>query len=191
MQPLFLERLRGRDALLEEMRRRRVGLRNRKPVAPRESQDSVDSYHGDVYDKGACFLHTLRFLLGDETFFQALRRMAYPDPALEKVTDGSQVRFSDTEEIRAIAEKVSGLDLGWVFEVYLRQAELPELVVSHDQDDLSLQWKAPAGLPFPMPLPVRIDRKPTRVELPAGRASLQVPHGVPVELDPEGWVLRK
>ena len=128
---------------------------NRKAVAPRELQDSKDIYFGaggnDIYNKGSWIMHTLRWLLGDKKFFEALRRMAYPDPAMEKVTDGSQVRFSDTEEIRAIAEKSSGVKLDWFFEVYLRQPKLPRIIVERKGDQVSLSWDVPQGLPFPMP----------------------------------------
>jgi len=191
MQPLFLEWSRGRPALIEAMRGQRRGLQNSRPVAPRETQNGHEAYHGDVYGKGACFVHALRWLAGDEAFFRALRRMAYPDPALERVTDGSQVRFSDTAEIRAIAEEEAGQDLSWLFEVYLHRAALPELVVTQSPRELALEWKAPDGLPFPMPLPVVVNGTTRRVELPGGRAELALPAGAKVEIDPEGWVLRK
>ena len=45
-------------------------------VAPREVQDSRDIYGGDIYNKGAWFMHTLRWVVGDELFFKALRREA-------------------------------------------------------------------------------------------------------------------
>ncbi len=191
MQALTLEKLRGRDGLVREMRRQRRGIQNRRPVAPREPLDSREAYNGDIYSKGACFMHALRWVIGDEKFFVALRRMAYPDPKLEQVTDGSQIRFSDTGEIRAIAEKVSGVDLAWLFEVYLRQAALPELVVEQTEKELALEWKAPAGLPFPMPVPVRVNGDAKRVEMKDGRGSLELPAGAKVEVDPEGWVMHR
>jgi aminopeptidase N len=191
MQALFLERSRGHDALVKAVRGQRRGLRNRRPVAPREVQNSREAYDGDIYGKGACVMHSLRWLLGDAKFFVALRRMAYPDPALERVTDGSQIRFSDTEEIRAITEKVAGVDLAWFFEAYLRRAALPELVVKQTEAALELSWKTPDDLPFPMPLPVSVDGAMQRVEMPGGRASLPLNAGAKVEVDPEGWVLRK
>ena len=117
----------------------------------------------------------------DKAFFEALRRMAYPDPAMERVTDGSQVRFSDTEEIRAIAEKASGMKLDWFFEVYLRQPQLPELVV----EDGILRWKTPGNLPFPMPIPLKVGDKKLRVE-PGTRVPAE-----PCEIDPDRWILRE
>lgn len=187
MQALFLERRRGRAAYHEEMARKRGGIRNLKAVAPRETQDSVQIYSGDIYFKGSWIMHTLRWLLGDETFFKVLRRLAYPDPAKEKTTDGSATRLSDTEEIRAIAERVSGRDLGWFFEVYLRQPALPVLVMRRDGDILHLEWKAPGGIPFPMPVAVKIGEDLRRLEMPA---RVEVPAGQDAALDPESWILK-
>ena len=61
----------------------------------------------DICGKGAVILHTLRYLIGDKAFFTALKRMAYLDPAMEKVRDGRQVRFANTDDFLAIAENTS------------------------------------------------------------------------------------
>jgi aminopeptidase N len=191
MQPLFLERTRGKDAYFRAMQQLRHEVANRLPVAPIEVQNSRQIYQGDVYNKGACFMHTLRWLLGDERFFRALRRMAYPDPAKEAVTDGSQIRFSDTEEMRAIVEKVWGQDLGWMFDIYLHRTALPELLVSQTDAELTLRWRVPDDLPFPMPVPVKIGDDVRRVEMPDGHAALPLTAGASVAVDPEGWLLKK
>ena len=46
---------------------------------------------------------------------------------MEKVTDGSHTRFATTNDFKNIAEKESGKDLDWYFDVYLHQPLLPEL----------------------------------------------------------------
>ena len=197
MQALYLESRRGRDAYDFEMAHNRRSLGNRRPVAPREVRDSKQIYFGadgrhdnDIYYKGSWVVHTLRWVLGDETFFEVLRRWAYPDPEKEKVTDGSQVRFSDTEEIRRITEQVSGMELGWFFEVYLRQPELPELEAEANNGELHLRWRVPGGLPFPMPVPVRIGEQMQRVEMPDGTAVVEL-NGAPWTVDPQALLLRK
>ena len=86
------------------------------------------SSDGDIYNKGAVVLHTLRYLIGEQPFFKSLRRMAYPDPRMEKVTNGKQVHFATTDDFLHIVEKESGADLDWFFEVYLRQPKLPKLI---------------------------------------------------------------
>jgi len=186
MQALYLERKRGAAAMRAEVAQTRSRIANRRPVAPRESQDTKAIYtnpdgtfNGDIYFKGACFMHAMRWLLGDETFFRVLRTLAYPE-------DGSTVRFSDTEEIREIAERVSGRHLGWLFEVYLRRAKLPRLTVTQNGDDWTFAWDA-GGLAFPMPLPVEFDGAMHRVETPDGRATVRA--GAKVAVDPHGWLM--
>jgi hypothetical protein len=196
MQPLYLQRRFGEQAYLAEMQKTRKGINNRRAVAPRETQDSKQiyfapdgSHDNDIYNKGSWIMHTLRWLMGDEVFFRALRRMAYPDPRNESVTDGSQVRFTDTDEIRAIAEAQAGEDLGWFFEVYLRQPDLPVLDASIEGDTLYLSWSVPEGLEFPMPVPLLLGDRMVRVLMPGGRAEVPLA-GQSVEIDPEERILK-
>lgn len=196
MQALYLEERFGAEAYRAEMAAKRFGMNNRRAVAPRESQDSKQiyfapdgSHDNDIYNKGSWIMHTLRWVLGDEVFFRALRRMAYPDPRDEGVTDGSQVRYSDTEDIRAIAEAQAGEDLGWFFELYLRQPTLPALEWRIDDDTLHLRWVVPEGLAFPMPVPLRLGDRMVRVLMPGGRAAVPL-GGQDVEIDPEERVLK-
>jgi aminopeptidase N len=197
MQALYLEKLRGRRAYLREMNSKRRGIMNRGPVAPRESKTTQQIYFtlsgNDIYNKGSWIMHTLRWLMGDKKFFLALRRMAYPKPELEKVTDGSCVRFTDTEEIRKIAEQVYGKDLGWFFEVYLRQPRLPELISKQENGKLLLEWKLPENLnvKFPLPVQVEIDDKRVRVEMPDGQGSVAAPRDADVRIDPDRLILKE
>ncbi len=197
-QALYVEKLHGQEAYFEQMASLRPQILNRAAIAPRESRSTQQMYFDqrglapgiDIYHKGAWVLHTLRYLVGDEAMFRALRRMAYPDPELEQRTDGSACRFTDTEEILSIAEKTTGRKLDWFFELYLRQPALPELLHERNGTRLELLWKTPSDLPFSMPVPVHIDGEPQRVEMPGGRATLDVPAGAEVEIDPDGWLLK-
>ena len=198
MQPLYLEERFGREAYQKKMKIDLLRVMNNAPVAPAppRTSDSIyfsktgtDAPGGDIYFKGSWVCHSLRWLLGDETFFKVLRRWAYPDPELEKTTDGSAVRFSDTDELLAIAEEVSGRKLGWFFEVYLRRGPLPVLAVERDGGTLSLRWEAPDELPFPMPVEVIVGGEARRVPMEGGEATLEVGEAE-VEVDPDLRVLR-
>ncbi len=192
MQALYIERTRGPAAYRREMQEKRRMIQNAGPLAPRESEDSQQIYFensgNDIYYKGSWVMHTLRWLLGDETFFKALRRLAYPTPELEKVTDGSQCRLTDTKGIREILERVSGRDLKWFFDVYLREPALPELDSEVKDGVLHLRWKAPNGLPFPMPVPVKVGDDVVRVDVGADGGQVQV-GDQPFDIDPDGWLL--
>jgi aminopeptidase N len=197
-QALYVERLHGRLELAQEMRSQRRGILNHGPLAPRVSRTTdqmyftagaVDAPGGDLYGKGACVLHTLRWLIGDPAFFKSLRRMAYPDPAQEGDASGRACRLASTEEFQAIVEREAGADLDWFFEVYLRRAQLPRLATRVEKGELLLSWEAPDGIAFPMPVPLQIGKRAERIECPGG--SGRIARAKDALVDPEGWLLRE
>lgn len=192
MQALYLEDTQGGERAQAYMESVRRWVNPRATVAPRESQSAQAIYDGhDIYFKGAWVLHTLRWLIGDDAFFRALRRMAYPDSVIARTTDGSAVRFVSTVDFETIAEAESGRDLDWFFDVYLHQPELPTLTTGERDGSLTLEWKTAAGEPFPLPVEVRIGSAIRRVDMPGGRASIAIPDGAPVTIDPGDRILRE
>ncbi|MDH5198756.1 MAG: M1 family metallopeptidase [Gemmatimonadota bacterium] len=190
MQALFLEDTQGVDRARAFLRAIGRSVANRAPIAPREATSTQRIYGNDIYFKGARVLHTLRWLIGDDAFFRAIRRLAYADDAAAQSTDGSAVHFATTADFITMAEQESGRDLGWFFEVYVFRAALPALVSAQMGDQLTLYWEAPNDLPFPMPVEVVIDGAARRLDMTDGRGSVRVPSGAAVEVDPNAWVLR-
>ncbi|HKI78027.1 MAG TPA: M1 family metallopeptidase [Ignavibacteriaceae bacterium] len=191
MQPLYAAKLKGKNEYFKYLREIGKGIKNVHPVAPRESKTIQSMYtDGDIYAKGAWVLQTLRYLVGDDAFFTILRRFAYPDPEMEKVTDGSQCRFATTDDLLNIAEKYSGKKLGWFFEVYLRQPKLPKLISEFSHGKLTLKWETPDNLPFFLPVDVKIGDKTERVEMPNGKATIDISEGTQFQFDPDGLILK-
>ncbi len=197
-QSLYTESLKGPIAYRQRMSEIRRGIRNQAPIAPRQPMATADIYFGsaggDIYNKGAWVMHTLRWLVNnDKDFFHMMRRMAYPDERLEQTTDGSACRFTDTEEIRSIAEKHTGLELAWFFEAYVRTGPLPKLEDKRDGDSLSLRWLNPAGEPFDFPLPVelQLDGKMRRISMLGGKATVDVKGIESIVIDPHSWLLKE
>ncbi len=201
MEARYVERRHGREAYHDYMASAfGPTIRNRAAVAPHEPRSlrqvfvtlSRDPLQWDVdaYAKGAWVLHTLRYLVGDEVFFDALRRWAYPDAAAAATTDGRQCRFGSTERFRALVEELWGQDLGWFFEVYLRQPALPRLVTRVRDGSLHLRWEAPCERPFAMPVEVDAEGRRVRVELPHGEAEIPWDDDVVPAVDPDSWILR-
>jgi aminopeptidase N len=196
---LYVEKTQGPEAYFKAMANRVRGLRNMQPIAPRESRTTVQMYmaapdylnsDGDIYGKGAVVLHTLRYLIGDKAFFAAIRRMAYPEPRMEKMTNGKQVRFATTEDFRQIAEEASGKDLGWFFEVYVRQPKLPKLIEERNGEQLVLRWETPNNLPFAMPVEVQMGDSTRRYEPVQGKVALPLVPGQTMVIDPKNWILK-
>jgi aminopeptidase N len=190
-QPLYAESRLGAAKAAELLRIYRRFVANRQPVAPREELNSEEAYNNDIYFKGALVLHTLRYLVGDDAFFEILRRWTYPDPPAASATGSCACRFVTTEDFVALASDVAGRDLAWFFEVYLRQAALPRLVSERSGNTLELHWEVPGALPFPMPIDVLVSGETRRIELPDGTARVPVTGDAEVTIDPRGAVLRE
>lgn len=185
----YIEQIRGKEAYFTAMKGRRRGIRNAAPVAPRPETSSA-SYGNDIYDKGALVLHALRYLVGDAAFLRSIRRMAYPTAESEKWTDGRALRLATTDDFVQIASEEANQDLRWFFEVYVRQAKLPNLKSSTTGGRLILQWEAPEGLPFSMPIDVVVAGKTVRVPMTGGKGAVEFSGAEPV-VDPNGWVLKQ
>jgi aminopeptidase N len=107
------------------------------------------------YRKGAMVLHMLRYKLGDETFFDAIR--AYlNDPKLA-------FGYAKTADLKAHLEEKSNLDLTEFFGDWFYGEGYPEYKISWFQDDqngLSITANQSQSHPsvdfFEMPLPVKI-----------------------------------
>ncbi len=189
MQPLYAEHLSGKERYREYIQSMRR-FSNTLPIAPRALKTGKEIYRAPIYVKGAWTLHSLRFLMGEAAFFRALRRMAYPDPAMEKMTDGRQTRFATTDDFLNICEAESGMQLDWFFEVYLRQAALPKLYSKIENETLSLRWESPvAEMPFPMPVEVEIGGKRQIIQIPAEGITIKLAKKDKPVVDPDGWLL--
>lgn len=195
MQPLYAEYLNGEEAYREMMELFRNRISSQREVAPRQSLSTLEmtggGRGGDVYYKGAWFMHTLRYVIGDENFFKVLRRFAYPDPELENATDGSPVRFATTDDLMHLAEELTGMELDWLFEVYLRQPSLPILNAARTPGNVTLEWSVPEGYDFPMPIDVKINGDLYSLIPENGRISFEVSDSAQVEIDPNHWILKE
>ena len=172
----------GEDQYLDYLARQRPRIRNREPLVRGENLTSADAYSGDIYFKGAWVLHTLRWLLGDEVFFEALYRFANdPGYAYGLVSSGD---FID------LVQALDPRDLGWFWRRYLYRAELPAWRLARTPEGglerIEVAWDDPA---FELPLPLSVAGEARRLEMPGGRASFTVAPGTPVEIDPDGRVL--
>lgn len=168
MQPLYLEKVFGKKMYSDYMKSIKH-FSNKQPLAPRGEKTSGEVYGNDIYYKGGWVLHTLRYYLGDETFFKVFRRWAYPTEAMEKIKTGAQCRNATTDEFLQMAEKISGKKLDWFWEVYIRQAPLPKLHYKGEQNKIVLWWETQNNIPFPLPVEVKIAGEVKRLDMTGGK----------------------
>ncbi|WP_066793990.1 M1 family metallopeptidase [Sphingomonas soli] len=195
MQPLYTEWRSGKGAYTAAMIQSRAGIRSLAPIVTGTPQSAEDVYEspsgrgGDIYTKGSWVLHTLRNLIGDKAFFESLRLAIYgrtdPKPGNFKPI------YRTTPEYIGFVNKVTGKDYQWFFDVYLYSGAVPDLVETRSGDKLTLTWKTEGNKPFPMPVEVQIGDKVQTVEMPGGTATIDVPAGTHVTLDPWSKILRR
>ncbi len=194
MQPLYLQWLRGDMEYMAALMKMRATLMLRHPIVAGRSmveKDVADASRGpgnDVYYKGALMLHTLRGLIGDAAFFRVTRELLYGTDAPKP--GHFRPRHASTATYVALVQRVTGKDLGWFFDVYLRSVQLPELLASRDADTLVLRWKTEDDRPFPMPVQVRVGKRIVEVPMADGRGRIALNAGESFTLDPHSKVLR-
>jgi aminopeptidase N len=179
---LFVLDTLGEERYLDYMRRLSQKVRNRQPVIRGEDLTSAQAYSGDIYFKGACVLHTLRWLIGDDDFFEVIWRFADGD-------NPGACRLVATEDLAALVAEISGKEIDWFWERYLFRAEQPGWRMvrreRNGSDRVQIFWDDPE---FELPLPILVGGEELRVEMTGGRAELLVDRGVTVEIDPQGRV---
>ena len=128
-------------------------------LLPRRGELSGDEvYHngdtgpqGDIYPKGAWTLYSLGYVIGEDKMMRAVRRWLYDTTEPVKLKAPIKPIQRSTDDFLAIVSDEAGRDMSWFFEVYLRNAALPELMSETDGRDLVLSWKTHDDLAFPMP----------------------------------------
>ncbi|WP_375391097.1 M1 family metallopeptidase [uncultured Sphingomonas sp.] len=196
MQPLYGRWREGEARYAAMMAGERTSIRNKVPMVRDRVFSGGDVYEDerggpgqDIYYKGSWALHTLRNLIGDQAFFDATRLLVYgrrdPKPG------NFEPRYGSTREYQGFVRQVTGKDYDWFFDVYFRQAALPELVQSQVGDRLTLRWRVPAGLPFPMPVEVQVGDRIEKLPMTNGTDALTVPAGAHVVVDPWSRILKR
>jgi len=83
-----------------------------------------DNFDSHTYPKGACVLHLLRYILGDDTFFRTLSTFLHQN-AFKPV---------DTHDFMKTIKEVSGKNMDWFFEQYIFNPGHPIFEVSKSWD---------------------------------------------------------
>ena len=95
--------------------------RYRRPIVSNVYNQPVDLFDRHLYEKGALVLHMLRFVLGDELFWKALRHYC------AKHQGGSVT----TEDLQRAIEESTGKNVDWFFHQWVYQGGHPNLKVSY------------------------------------------------------------
>lgn len=97
---------------------------NRRPTVTNRFVASEDIFDNRIYGKGGCVLHMLRFVLGDDLFWKAIRHYVNKH-AFQNV---------ETNDFKIAIEEATGYNLHWFFRQWIYQAGYPEFVVTTKWD---------------------------------------------------------
>ncbi|MCK7596217.1 M1 family metallopeptidase [Microbulbifer sp. CAU 1566] len=200
MQPAYSLDHFGSAAYNHSMYKSYLGLMNCKPIVLEGDITSEQAFNSDIYGKGGWTLHTLRWLIGDKLFWQATRELLYGTDNTTSLTYPITPRYRNTQDFIGIVNKLTGEDYQWLFDMYLKQAELPELVQQTQRQEqgqeqgqgqsITLSWKTPDELPFPMPVPVSVNGQLQVYQPVDGTITIAASADDHVVIDPEMKVLR-
>ncbi|HPZ87705.1 MAG TPA: M1 family metallopeptidase [Flavihumibacter sp.] len=123
---LFTREAGGEEAYQARMRNTMRHLSG-KPVIWSDTADSDLAYTGDIYGKGAFFMHSLRHYIGDSIFFPTLKKLA-TDPAY------TYDNMVDTYDVLKLFNKESKRDLTAFFDFYLRTTNKFDILVKSVAD---------------------------------------------------------
>jgi aminopeptidase N len=119
---LFVEYDRGRDEFGLEMWRNGRGYfeedreRYRRPIVTNLWKNPSDVFDRHLYEKGACVLHMLRHVLGDQDFWRAIRRY----------TRKHRAGLVETADLIVAIEEATGKNLRRFFDQWVYRAGHPE-----------------------------------------------------------------
>ncbi|WP_392353207.1 M1 family metallopeptidase [Pseudoalteromonas sp. PB2-1] len=192
MQPSYSLYKFGDAAYKHSMYSAYLGLKNCEPVVLDGQITSDQAFNSDIYGKGGWTLHTLRWLVGEDVFWQATRELLYGVNNTASLTYPIAPRYRNTNEFIAIINRLTKKDYQWFFNMYLKQAELPELTETYNGDTLTLSWQHPqiAAERFPMPVPISINGIEKIYQMDKGELRITLKEADHVVIDPNMKVLR-
>ena len=130
---LFQEYDKGRDVALRSVYDSQRDLVNtdvgdrRKPTVNRWFVSPNEVFSNRIYGKGACVLHMLRFILGDELFWKAMNHYVHK----------FAYRNVETNDFKVAIEEATGYNLYWFFDEWVYKPGYPEFNVNSVWDQNS------------------------------------------------------
>jgi aminopeptidase N len=162
------------------MRQTSRSTRNLLPIVQGEVIDAKQTYQPDIYGKGAFFMHSLRYIMGDSIFFPTLKKLATD----RKYTYDNTVT---TEDVEKLFSDAYGQSLKPVFDLFLHTTQKLEIQVRQKDTDKYTIRLANAGMP--LPVEISTDKGIERL-IVDDKGHEVISKTLPV-VDPKGFYLKK
>jgi aminopeptidase N len=123
---LFQEIDRGKDVALKSVYDAQKSIVNsdfgdkRRPTSTGRFLNPGAIFDNRIYGKGACVLHMMRSILGDELFWKGINHYV----------NKFQFQCVETNDFKVAVEEATGYNLHWFFDEWVYKAGYPEFTVS-------------------------------------------------------------
>jgi aminopeptidase N len=170
----------GKEAGSFYVRGLRKWIRNDKPIIGAYNVNNEGS--GDMYDKGANMLHTLRQIVNNDEKWRTILRGLNTTFYHQTVT---------TKQIEDYLHQEVGLDLKSFFDQYLRDVRIPTFEYKFKNNTLSYRWTNCVSS-FNMPVKVTLNGKEQWLKPKVKWTNLpQKARNLKVEVDKDFYVNEK
>ena len=173
---LFLDYHYGKEAGQAYVRGTRMNILNDKPIIGDYGVNQRGS--GDMYYKGGNLLNMLRQIVQDDGKWRIILRGLNKEFYHQTVT---------TQQVESYISTQAGLNLGKVFDQYLRDVRIPIFEYYFQGEELQYRWTN-AVKDFDMPVDVLLDGKAVRLQTKTAWQTLEVGTVQEVVVDPDYYV---
>ncbi len=177
---LYILDMEGEQAYIQQFKEMIPGFANKKPIVQGKDIDEEEAYIGDIYGKGAFFMHTLRYIIGDSIFF----------PTLKQLATSSQYNYDNlvnTDDVEQLFSKASGMNLKPLFDFCLRTTQKLEVhVTGMPENQYKIQLQNFDGL---LPIDIITDKGKKRSMI--DKKGIIVKSSVQPQVDPDSYYLKR
>lgn len=170
----------GEAAYIDYFKKNAYGIANEKPIVQGKDIDEETAYIGDIYSKGSFFMHTLRYVIGDNIFF----------PALKKLATAPQYTYDNlvnTDDVEQLFSNAYGKSLKPLFDFYLRTTKKLEVHVTARQGNkYEIQLDN-----FQGSLPLDIVTDKGKQKIMTGETGTEISSTTMPIIDPDMYYLKK
>lgn len=177
---LFYNDFGGKEVYLKRMKEIALQTQNKLPIVQGDVVDSKQAYHSDIYGKGAFFMHTLRYVLGDELFFPTLKAFA-TDPRY--TYDHTVVTNDVLQHFNQYAKR----DLTPLFTLFLYTTD--KLMFKVRQVSANVYMVSTTNLDMSLPLDIQTSEGRKKINV-SGKEVRVMSTSMPL-IDPDGYYLKK
>ena len=177
---LCMFELGGQTAYDEIIDAHKRSIKNKKAVVQGEELNTQETYSGEIYTKGSFFMHSLRFVIGDDIFFPTLKKLA-TDPAY------TYDNFVTTTDVEQLFSKASSKNLKPFFDFYLRTTDILDINVKetgYHKYEVKLN-----NYFMDLPFEVTTNNKTEKIILP--KEGVTLTSNIPPGVDERGFYLKK